>query len=125
VTFFKNLRRFFESMFFKENKTLSPSKTIKHYFGVSKRSKNFFFSRRKKKSKNKEKIHIKKLRPIFWNIIFWWIVFIKKIYSENFLCLLYVYSFIFFFRFWFLLALGLRHFSSKEIFFFCYVVPFR
>jgi hypothetical protein len=46
-----------------------------------------------KKSKNKEKLTAKKLRPIFWNFNFWWVVFIIRKHSENFLCLLSVYRF--------------------------------
>ena len=43
-----------------------------------------------KKSKNKEKLTAKKLRPIFWNFNFWWVVFIKKVFRKFSLFIIYM-----------------------------------
>ncbi len=81
---FKKIILTSESMFFKENKTLSP------YFGVSKRSKNYF-CRRKKKEDQRKNSQLKNYVPFFAIIA----VFIKKISLKiSFFIILYISTYV-------------------------------
>jgi hypothetical protein len=77
---------FFRVRFDRTNSVEFNLPGVSQYFGVSKRSKNFF--RRLKK-----KVRTKKNYVPFFVILTFGRLFSLRKYSENFLCLLYVYRF--------------------------------